>query len=351
LAEPVAENRKEPQKERAAGVARRKAAVVVGIVCVGVVAVVVGLNFDRLFARSGEPEATGQQTEATPAPNTVPVILGVTPASDRIEPSDLAQVAVEVEDADGDALTYVWAASQGEVVGDGPTVDWTAPETEGLYQLSVTVDDGRGGTAEYSTSVRVKKNYAPEIVELTSFSDWAKPGTSVYVSTVATDLDGDELTYDWSATAGELFGQGHSVVWVAPVEPGSYFVKVIARDTYGAESMREAPISVTPGTAPTLGRFRVKGIMTDMLNLYNDVWEVFMGRSISIECNVTDGEGPFTYSWSADRGTLTAEGATARWDAPETKGPATVTVNVTDVHGNTTLGTVLLSVETCTCKF
>jgi len=275
----------------------------------------------------------------------------VTPATDRIEPSDLAQVAVEAEDADGDALTYTWAASQGDIIGEGATVEWSAPDTEGLYGVSVTVDDGRGGTAEFSTSLRVKSNYAPEIVSLSPYSEWAMPQTSVYVSCAATDLDGDQIAYEWSATAGEVFGQGSSIVWVAPVEPGSYFVKVTVRDTYGGESVREAPISVTPGTAPTLGRFRVKGIMTDMLNLYNDVWEVFMGRAISIECKVTDGEGPFTYTWSADRGTLTAEGAMARWDAPESKGPATVTVNVTDVHGNTTVGTVLLSVETCTCKF
>lgn len=340
----------ERETKKTAG-SKGRAAAIVGLVVVGVVAAVVAMNFDRLSAVVAKPQETEPPVVETPAPNTLPVILSLTAASDRIEPSDLSQVVCEAEDADGDTLTYVWTASQGEVVGDGPTADWTAPETEGLYQLSVTVDDGRGGTAEYSASVRVKKNYAPEIVELTSFSDWAKPETSVFVSSVATDLDGDELTYEWSATAGELFGQGQSIVWMAPVETGSYFVRVTVRDSYGAESMREIPISVTPGTAPTLGKFRVKGIMTDMLKLYNGVWDVFMGRAVSVECNVTEGEGPFTYTWSVDRGELTADGATARWDAPETKGPATITVNVTDVHGNTTVGTVLMNVETCTCQF
>ncbi len=339
------------RETKQAGGSKGRAAAIVGLVVVGVVAAVVAMNFDRISAVVAKPQETESPIVETPAPNTVPVILSLTPASDRIEPSDLSQVVCEAEDADGDTLTYVWTASQGEVVGDGPTAGWTAPETEGLYQLSVTVEDGRGGTAEYSTSVRVKKNYAPEIVELTSFSDWARPETSVYVSSVATDLDGDELTYEWSATAGELFGQGRAIVWVAPVETGSYFVKVTVRDPYGAESNREIPISVTPGTAPTLGRFYVEGIMTDMLRLYNGVWEVFRGRSISIECNVIEGEEPFTYEWSVDRGKLAAQGDKASWEAPDTEGPATLTVNVTDVHGNTTIGTVLLNVETCTCKF
>jgi hypothetical protein len=344
------EKRIERERKQSGG-SQRKAALVVGLVFVGVAAALVAMNFDRLYAVFAKPQETEPEVVETPAPNTMPVILSVTSASDRIEPSDLSQVVCEAEDADGDSLTYAWTASQGEVVGEGPTVDWNAPDTEGLYQLSVTVDDGRGGSAEFSTSVRVKKNYAPEIVELTSFSDWAMPETSVYVSALATDLDADEVSYEWSATAGEVFGQGRSIVWVAPVETGSYLVKVTVRDTYGGVAEREIPISVTPGTAPTLGRFRVTGIQTDMLKLYNGVWDVFMGRSVNVQCNVTEGEGPFTYTWSVDRGELTADGDTARWDAPETKGPATITVNVTDVHGNTTVGTVLMNVETCTCQF
>ncbi len=348
---PSQETRKEAKQKKESGGSQRKAAVVVAVVCVGVVAAIVAMNFDRLAALASRPDPTEEPVVTTPQANTVPVILGMAASTDRIEPLDVCQVTCEAEDTDGDVLTYTWTASQGDIVGEGATAEWCAPEVEGLFRVSAIVDDGRGGTAEYSTSLRVKANYAPEIVALTAASEWTMPETSVFVSCEASDLDGDELTYQWSATAGEVFGQGTSVVWLAPIDPGGYSVKVIVRDSYGGESMREVPMSVTPGTAPTLGRFRVKGIMTDMLKLYNDVWEVFMGRSISIQCNVTEGEGPFTYAWSADRGVLTAEGEIARWDAPESGGPATVVVNVTDVHGHTTVGTVLLSVETCTCKF
>lgn len=136
-----------------------------------------------------------------------------------------------------------------------------------------------------------------------------------------------------------------------PTEPGSFRVAVFARDLYGGESTREIPISVTPAEPPTLGEFVVKGIDTDLLTLNGDVWHIFRGRSCSIECVVLDGEGPYTYAWTADQGTLTADGAVARWDAPESKGPATILVNVTDMRGNTASGGVLMNVETCTCKF
>ena len=343
MPESVAETRKEPQKKKEPGRSQRKPAVIVGLVCVGVVATVVALNFDRLSANSGVSEPA--------APNTAPVILNVTPATDRIAPSDLAQVAVEAEDADGDALTFTWVASQGDIVGDGTTVEWTAPEAEGLYRLSVTADDGRGGTAEYSASLRVRANFAPEIVSLSSDSDWVVPGTSTNLSCVATDLDGDQIAYEWSATAGEVSGQGSSIVWVAPAEPGSYFVKVIARDTYGGESSRETPINVAAVEGPKLGRFRVEGIETDMLDFDDGVWDIFRSRSCSIQCVVKDGDGPYTYAWTADWGTLTADGAVARWDAPDEQGPATIQVDVTDANGNTTRGVVLMYVETCTCMF
>lgn len=78
-------------------------------------------------------------------------------------------------DDDGDALIRTWVASQGDILGKGSTIEWGAPNAEGLFSLSVTVDDGRGGVAELSTSLRVKANYAPEIASLSAASDWVAP--------------------------------------------------------------------------------------------------------------------------------------------------------------------------------
>ncbi len=346
----VEEPKKEPQEKKPGG-DRRKKVVIAGLVCVGVAATVVAMNSDRLAVHSAASAPTEQQVETPPAANTIPVILSVTPATDRIEPLDLCQIVCEADDDDGDALTYTWEASQGDVSGEGATTEWAAPDTEGLYRVSVAVDDGNGGTADYSISVRVKKNYAPEIQSLAAFDEWVLPGASTYISTSALDADGDKVTYEWEATAGELFGEGDSIIWVAPAEEGSYRVTVCARDAYGGEETREVPISVTQGTAPTLGRFVVKPINHGMLDFKDGVWDIFQGRSCTVKCMVTEGAEPFTYTWTADGGTLTADGATATWDAPIGKGPTTITVDVTDVNGNTTTGTVLMNVETCTCRF
>ncbi len=349
LSTPVAKPDKEPQK-KAEG-ARRRAAVVVSLVCVGVVAAIVAMNGDRLSVHSDVSEVPNLQSSPTSSVNTPPVIQAITAASDRIAPFDLCMVVCDAVDMDGDPLSYTWTASQGDIFGEGASIEWGAPTTEGLFTLSVTVDDGRGGTAGQSTSLRVKTNYAPAISTLSAFSDWIIPGSSTYISCAASDADGDEVAYEWTATGGEMFGQGHSIVWVAPTEPGSYWVTVFARDAYGGEARRGIPISVAPSEPPTIGKFVVKGIDSDLVRQTEDGWKIFRGNSCSIECVVTDGDGPFTFEWRADGGTLMSDGAVARWDAFNNRGTAAIVVDVIDVHGNIASGIVSMSVETCTCAF
>ena len=108
--------RQEPQEKKTGG-ATRKTAIIVGLVCVGVVAALVAMNFDRLAAG--------------PAANAAPVILGVTPSTERLRPLDICQLVCEAADDDEDALTYTWTASQGDIVGEGPSVDWVAPDAGG----------------------------------------------------------------------------------------------------------------------------------------------------------------------------------------------------------------------------
>lgn len=348
MADEAREPRKEPL-EKSSGASKKKAALIVVVACVGIVAAVVLMNMDRLPVNSDESDAA--DVTPTANPNTAPVILSVTPATDRIQPSDACEVTSEVTDDDGDTLTYIWEASKGEVLGEGPRIEWVAPDTEGLFKLSLTVEDERGETAEYSTSLSVKANYAPEISELSASKDTVPPSESTHLSCSASDADGDKMTYQWTATNGELFGEGDAVVWLAPEETGAYWVEVAVTDAYGAEAVRAMPINVAERQGPDLGRFKVKGVNTDMLDFSEGVWDIFRGRSCSIECVVLEGEGPFTYEWSVDYGKLAADGAMATWEAPNEKGPATIVVEVTDIHGNTTTGSVLMYVETCTCRF
>ena len=64
-------------------------------------------------------------------------------------------------DADNDPLTYRWTDASGAVVGTEAMVDVTAPLGGATYTL--TVDDGRGGTASATVLVTVQDTVAPSI--------------------------------------------------------------------------------------------------------------------------------------------------------------------------------------------
>ncbi|MFW6103184.1 MAG: Ig-like domain-containing protein [Chloroflexota bacterium] len=333
---------------------QKKAALIVIGACLLVVAAILALRQDELSVRSDvqtapEHELGEEVLESTP--NSPPEVISLAPATDRITPFDLCDIVCEAVDPDGDELTYTWSASQGDIYGEGATVEWGSPVNEGLYQLTVTVDDGQGGSAELSTSLRVKSNSKPVIVEMTSDRNWVVPGDSAYLSSTAQDADGDELEYQWEATGGELHGSGTSAVWVAPETEGAYWITIRARDAYNGEAVRAIPVSVTRGEPPLLGDFIVQGVKTNMVSPTGDAWKIFRGRTLSVECVVEDGEAPFTYEWSVDRGTLIPDGKTATWEAPDTRVSATIVVDVTDANGNTASGSLLVYVETCTCSF
>jgi len=74
-------------------------------------------------------------------------------------------VTADANDPDGDPLTYRWTGPSGTF--QSPTnrqTIWTAPQQVGPVQLTVTVDDGKGGTASANTTIQVVR--PPPVVEL-----------------------------------------------------------------------------------------------------------------------------------------------------------------------------------------
>ncbi|MEI6244003.1 MAG: OmpA family protein, partial [Acidobacteriota bacterium] len=76
-----------------------------------------------------------------------------------------ATVSADAQDPDGDALTYAWRAAAGSVTSaTNRQTPWTAPMTDGPVTLTVTVNDGKGGTASATTTITVVKPVVKEIV-------------------------------------------------------------------------------------------------------------------------------------------------------------------------------------------
>jgi outer membrane protein OmpA-like peptidoglycan-associated protein len=107
-----------------------------------------------------------------PAPATAPVVPQNRPPTvqARCEPCTVeigrsVTVTADAQDPDGDTLTYRWSAGSGTFQNptDRQTL-WTAPQQEGPVQATVTVNDGKGGTASANVTIQVVRP-AP-IVEL-----------------------------------------------------------------------------------------------------------------------------------------------------------------------------------------
>lgn len=340
------EEKNEQPQESAKG-SRKSAGLVVAVVAIVVVLAVVAINAGWLGALSGGGDGPPAEDEL----NTAPEILSITPATDRITPLAVTAISCEATDPDGDELTYTWSASGGEIVGDGAGVKWTAPDMEGLYRVFVSVADGRDGLAEASLALRVRANAAPEILimesEVGENVGWVVPGARVYVHCEAEDGDGDTLTYEWSATEGEVFGLGDAIVWIAPETLGIHWVSVLAEDSYGGSAERSIPITVNAAEPPAILGFTLRALDTDMFHPYGDSWRIFQQRSCAIDALVDDKDGTYMYRWSAEKGAIDADGPNAVWVAPTFKGWVNILLQVSDSHGNESSASVRLYVETC----
>ena len=89
----------------------------------------------------------------------------------EVQVGETSNVTATANDPDNDPLTYRWSAPTGTLnPNDQPSATWTAPNQSGPVPISVTVDDGRGGTASDTVTVQVSDPPAPPAREY-SFED------------------------------------------------------------------------------------------------------------------------------------------------------------------------------------
>jgi hypothetical protein len=60
--------------------------------------------------------------------NQSPIILNITASAEQVNPSQTIKINCEARDADRDNITYTWSATEGTISGNGPEVEWKAPE-------------------------------------------------------------------------------------------------------------------------------------------------------------------------------------------------------------------------------
>jgi hypothetical protein len=189
---------------------------------------------------------------ATPSGNQPPVITSLTAAQNQTYPEGSVNLQAVVSDPNGDSLNYKWTATGGSFVESGRGNNtWNAPKQFGDYDIKLTVDDGKGGTAQASVTITVSANHPPVIASLTAVPAALPFASRTTITAIASDPDGDALQYKWDdGNAGIISGIGNQISWTSPSKNGNFSVFVTVSDGKGGQTKQEIviPVAASSGT-------------------------------------------------------------------------------------------------------
>jgi hypothetical protein len=200
-----------------------------------------------------------------------------------------------------------------------------------------------------------RPNQAP-VIESINYAKDAFANSDMQIDCTAKDADGDNLTYKWSAQAGEIMGQGNSILWVPPSKMGIYPLTLVVTDGKGGVATENISIRVVTnadGTATPLVELTVK--MGDAGTPAVVKQRIRQWLTADMLC-IVDGAGntdDLLYTWAASGGEMQGkdlEGGKinkVRWKAPGVKGDYTVSVTVKDSAGREAKGQIILTVFCC----
>lgn len=190
-------------------------------------------------------QAATPSAPQTPGGNQPPVISSLTAAQNQTYPGGTVDLQGIVSDPNGDLINYKWTATGGSFVESGRGNNtWRAPNEFGDYEIKLTVDDGKGATAESTVGMTVSANHPPKVDSLKAEPASLQFASRTTLTVVATDQDGDQLQYKWDAREGTLSGVGNQVSWTSPSKNGNFSVIVTVSDGKGAETKQEIVIPV-----------------------------------------------------------------------------------------------------------
>jgi hypothetical protein len=275
----------------------------------------------------GGLKGTASYSLTVRAPNKAPVVTAAT-LSGKVGTALSAQITAT--DANGDALAYsLSGAPDGMAIGAKGVLTWASP-VAGSYAPVVTATDPGGLSGSATITVNVTQpNRAPVLKGAALPGGYTGQAYSAQI--VATDADGDALTYTATGMpAGLTVSRAGDVAWPAPVK-GSYTLAVTVKDPKGGAATASFTLKVTvPPAAPKISLAPVNGKV---------------GTAIAVMSTFSDANGDaltFSVIGAPDGMTMGPKGG-LNWPTP-VAGVYRVTLVATDPGGLTGTADVTVTV-------
>jgi hypothetical protein len=200
-----------------------------------------------------------QVLEVSVKANTLPTLAAIDPVTIRTGATLEVQVVADDPDGDNAKLKYLLKdAPEGMQITTAGLIQWSVPSDAEDATLSVTVFtvDDRDGLAMRILEVTVDANKPPTIEAIDPIV--AKVGDKIRVTVVATDPDGDALTYKELALPAGIKGSTRNglngrFIWTTKsAKAGSYTIDIEVADLAGNKAVVTVQITLEPVTVLTL---------------------------------------------------------------------------------------------------
>jgi len=291
-----------------------------------------------------------------------PYINSVNISKDKIAPGETINLSVDAVDPDSGVLSYVWTPTDPGSYSNPSTsmTTWTAPAAEGLYDLTITVIDDDYLIDKVTFTIDVKNEYGtgtipivvginnyPEVISIGADPARLAPGETTSLFIVASDPDGDSLSYLWTATCDGSFNDATS---------SSPQFSVASSASLGDCTMQ---VQVSDGSLTTQGSVLIHILNEaesnngpEIISSFQSSVEAGPGGTVVLIIKAKDPEGnALGFTWNASIGTFSDESITTitngyegrvTWTAPASFGDSVViTADVTDDKGVKTTVTFL----------
>ncbi|QTA85925.1 PKD domain-containing protein [Desulfonema magnum] len=232
----------------------------------------------------------------------------------------------------GDITLWVWEFGDGAVSTKENPPAHTYPEI-GTYTVSLTVS-GPGGSDTETATVTVNRPDTEPVVSITSPAwDMAvNQGESVYFQGDVTNGE-SPLTYSWDFDGGAVNSEEKVPGYVAFFTTGVYTVTFTVTDRHGDTGSASVIITVYADTEP----------VASVISPSEDV-TINKGDSVYFMGDVTNGNGPFSYSWDFDGGAVNSNWKNPGNTSFQNPGVYTVVFKVTDNDSDMSSASVTITV-------